>query len=129
MYQSIILIGNLGNDPEMRYTPAGVPVASFSLAVSKKWTTDGQQHSKTTWFRVSCWRKLAETVGEYLHKGSKVMVIGEVEDARAFTDKSGNNRASLEVTAKEVKFLDGKADGDATAVSVAPEEDYDPIPF
>jgi len=129
MYQSIILIGNLGNDPEMRLTPSGKQVTSFSLAVNKTWTKDGVKQDKTVWFRITTWDKLAEISATYLKKGSKVMVLGEVEDARAFTDKAGNNRASLEVTAKEVKFLDGKADGDATAVSVAPEEDYDPIPF
>jgi len=129
MYQQITLIGNLGNDPEMRLTPSGKQVTSFSLAVSKKWTTDGQQQSKSTWFKISVWRGQAEAVATHLHKGSKVMVVGEVEEARAFIDKSGNNRASLEVTAKEVKFLDNRADGSCIAVSVAPEEDYDPIPF
>lgn len=110
MFQQITLIGNLGNDPELRYTPAGIPVASFSLAVSKARTKDGQKQEKTTWFRVSAWNKQAEAVSQYLHKGSKVLVVGEVEEARAFTDKQGNNRASLEVTAREIKFLSSKPD-------------------
>lgn len=106
MYQQITLIGNLGNDPEMRYTGNGTPVASFSLAVNKRWTgQDGQAQDKTTWFRVTTWRKQAEIVSQYLAKGAKVMVVGEVEEAKAFTDRDGNNRASLEVTAQTVKFL------------------------
>lgn len=114
MYQSITLIGNLGSDPEMRYTPAGVPVASFSLAVNKSWTgTDGQKQDKTTWFRVTTWRKTAEIVSQYLNKGSRVLVLGEMEDARTWTDRDGNHRASLEVTASAVKFLSGQQDAGA----------------
>jgi len=129
MYQNAILIGSLGNDPELRFTPAGVPVASFSLAVNKTWTTDAGKQSKTTWFRVTTWRKQAEIVGQYLHKGSKVMVVGEVEEARAFTDRDGKNRASLEVTASLVKFLDGKCNiGDDAFVGATTSESSD-IPF
>jgi single-strand DNA-binding protein len=106
MYQQITLVGNLGNDPEMRYTPSGVPVTSFSLAVNKSWTSpDGQRQDKVTWFRVSCWRKTAEIASQYLSKGRQVLVIGEIEDARAYTDKNGEMRASLEVRADVVKFL------------------------
>ena len=116
MYQQIMLIGNLGNDPEMRYTPSGVPVASFSLAVNRTWTgQDGQRQDKTTWFRVTTWRKQAEIVSQYLTKGSKVMVIGEIEEARPYTDRDGNQRASLEVTAQTVKFLSGRGDMPAGA--------------
>ena len=120
MYQQIILIGNLGNDPEMRYTPGGVAVASFSMAVNRAWTgQDGQKQDKTTWFRVSCWQKQAEIVSEHLKKGSMVMVIGEIEEARAYTNKAGEAAASLEVTARTIKFLDGREDGDNTANRVA----------
>lgn len=111
MYQQLILIGNLGNDPELRYTPGGVAVASFSLAVSKTWMKDGQKQEETTWFRVSAWNKQAETVSQYLHKGSKVLVIGEIEKVRVYQAKDGTHRASLEVTAREIKFLNGKQDG------------------
>ena len=109
MYQQITLIGNLGSDPEMRYTPSGVPVASFSLAVNRTWTNqEGQRQDKTTWFRVTTWRKQAEIVSQYLVKGRRVMVVGEVEEARPWTDRDGNQRASLEVTAQIVKFLGGR---------------------
>lgn len=111
MYQQITLVGNLGNDPEMRYTPSGVPVASFSLAVSRSWVgQDGQRQEKTTWFRVTAWRKLAETVSQYLSKGRQVLVIGEIEDARPYTDRDGNLRAALEVTAQTVRFIGQRGD-------------------
>lgn len=111
MYQQITLIGNLGNDPEMRYTPSGVPVASFSLAVNRSWTgQDGQRQDKTTWFRISVWNKQAEIVSQYLTKGRQVLVVGEMEDARAFTDRDGNLRASLEVRANSVRFLGQRGD-------------------
>lgn len=130
MFQQITMVGNLGNQPEMKYTPTGVPVASFSLAVNKSWTSqDGQKQDKTVWFRVTCWRKLAEIVSEHLAKGSKVLVVGEVEEARAFTDKSGANRASLEVTAQTVKFLSGKGGESGGLVEIAPDEDTSEIPF
>ena len=111
MFQQIILIGNLGRDPEMRYTPSGVPVTSFSLAVSRSWTgQDGQKQEKTTWFRVTAWRRQAEIVSQYLTKGSKVLVVGEIEEARTYVDKNGETRVSLEVTAQNVKFMSSRAD-------------------
>lgn len=111
MYQQITLVGNLGNDPEMRYTPSGVPVASFSLAVNRSWTgQDGQRQDKTTWFRISVWNKQAEIVSQYLTKGRQVLVVGEMEEARAFTDRDGNLRASLEVRANSVRFLGQRGD-------------------
>lgn len=112
MYQQITLVGNLGNDPEMRYTPSGVPVASFNLAVNKSWVNqEGQRQDKTLWFRVTAWRKQAETVSQYLTKGRQVLVIGEIEEARPWTDRDGNQRASLEVTAQTIKFLGGRGEG------------------
>jgi single-strand DNA-binding protein len=111
MYQQITLIGNLGNDPEMRYSNSGEAVANFSLAVSKSWTgASGQKQEKTTWFRVSIWGKSAEAVSTYLKKGSKAMVVGEIEEPRVFTDRDGNHRAALEVKAQTVRFLDSKGD-------------------
>lgn len=117
MYQQITLIGNLGNDPDLRHTAGGVPVASFSLAVSRKWTKDGQEQEKTTWFRVSVWNEQANAVHKYLSKGRQVMVVGEIEEPRVFTDKSGNARASLEVKAQNVKFLGQKGDSNGAAVA------------
>ncbi len=131
MYQQITLIGNLGNDPELRYTPSGVPVASFNLAVKKSWTdAEGGKQEKTTWFRVTAWRKLAEIAAQYLAKGKQVLIVGELEDARAFTDKEGNNRASLEVTAQTIKFLGTKDAGGNTPVPASADVgDGEDIPF
>lgn len=106
MFQSITLVGFAGNDSEQRYTPGGDAVTSFNVAVNESWTKDGEKHEKTTWHRVTCWRKLAEITGQYVKKGIQVLVVGTVE-ARAWTDNAGNNRASLEVTANTVKFLSG----------------------
>ncbi len=107
MYQKTIVIGHLGKDPEMRYTPTGVPVTSFSLATSRKWTDqNGNQQEKTTWFRVTCWRKTAELAAQYLKKGRLVLVEGDI-DAQAFTDREGSPRASLELTATNVRFMGG----------------------
>lgn len=116
MYQNLTLVGNVGSSPEMRYTPSGVAVTSFSLAVNKRFTNaNGETIDKTTWFRVTTWRKLAEVVSEYVKKGSKILIVGEIEEARAFTDRDGNARASIEVTADIVKFLDSRGDGDSHA--------------
>jgi single-strand DNA-binding protein len=114
MYEQLIIVGNLGNDPELRYTSSGAPVATFSVAVNRKWTnTDGTPGEETKWFRVTVWRKLAETCNQYLAKGRQVMVIGRVA-ASAFTGQDGSPRASLEVTADSVRFLGGgRGDGAA----------------
>lgn len=112
MWQQTIILGYLGNDVEMRYTPSGVPVSSFSVAVSRSWTdAGGNKQQKTVWFRVSAWQKLAEITAQYLKKGSKVQVVGELEEARAFTDRDGNARASLELRASNVTFLDSRDEG------------------
>ena len=117
MYQQITLIGNLGRDPEMRYTPTGVPVTSFTMAVSRNWVgQDGPRQEKTTWFRVTAWRKLAETASQYLTKGSKVLVVGEVEDPNAYIDREGQARASLEVTAQTIRFLSTRGEAGSAPV-------------
>lgn len=113
MYQQTTIIGNLGNDPEMRYTTSGDPVTSFSVATSKTWTKDGQKQEKTVWWSVSVWGPQAEACSKYLAKGRQVMVVGEVEEPRVFTDKQGNARAALEIKASQVKFLGQKGDGPA----------------
>ena len=118
MYQQLTLIGHLGADPVMRYTPSGVSVTTFRLAVNRYWTnSDGQSQERTTWFNVTAWNRLAETTNQYLNKGQQVCVVGEVEDARPWTDREGNLRASIEVRAREVKFLSGRGDGNASAES------------
>ena len=111
MYQQITLVGRLGNDPEMRYTPSGVAVTNFSLAVSRTWTSkDGQKQEKTLWFRVNVWDKMAETATQYLTKGRQVLVVGELEEPRTYTDRDGNTRVALDVRASTLKFLGSAAD-------------------
>lgn len=132
MFQQVIIVGNLGRDPEMRFTGDGTPVTSFSVAVNRKWTSaDGSQGEKTWWFRVTAWRRLAETCNQYLRKGSPVMVIGEI-DASAYMPRDGGEpRASLELTAQQVKFLPrGGSMGDESGVGMDyAAQDEEDIPF
>ncbi len=115
MYQSITLVGNLGKDPETRNLASGSSVTSFNMAVSKKWTgQDGTQQERTIWFRISAWNKLGITAQTYLHKGSKVLVIGELEEPHTY-ETNGEHRASLEVTAQTVRFLDSRGDKEESA--------------
>ena len=107
---------NLGRDPEMRYTPSGVAVTNFSVATSRSWTgQDGQRQEKTVWFRVAAWDRLAETSNQYLTKGQRVLVVGELEEPSTWTDREGNTRASLEVRARTVRFLNTRAESEALA--------------
>jgi single-strand DNA-binding protein len=109
MYQQLTVIGNLGADPEMRYTAAGEPVTHFSLAVNRRWTReDGEPQEKTTWFQVTTWRRQAEWASQYLAKGRRVLIIGELDGARAYLDREGNPRASIDLTAREIRFLDAR---------------------
>jgi len=131
MYQHVIIVGNLGRDPEMRYTPSGVPVTTFSVAVSKRWKgQDGEQHEKTTWFRVTAWRKLAELCNQYLSKGRQVLVEGEV-DASAWMGQDNEPRASLELTAQNVRFLGSRSTaGDSgDAFKEGPSVGEEDLPF
>jgi single-strand DNA-binding protein len=135
MYAKIVLVGNLGGDPEMRYTPNGTPVTNFSLAVNRKFkNSDGETVERTTWFRVAAWGKLAETTNEYLTKGRLVLVEAEDIKASAFKANDGEPRASLEVTARSIKFLGGSRNGQVSEEQAeeaanlgAPVEDE--IPF
>ena len=126
MFQQVIVIGNLGAEPEMRYTPDGTPVTNFSVAVNERWTnSDGSSGERVTWFRVTAWRRLAEICDQYLAKGRRVMVIGQVR-ASAWLDQEGNARASLELTARGVKFLDsanGEDDNGSYAEDESPEDE------
>lgn len=102
----IILIGNVGTDPEMRYTPNGNAVADFRMAVNRRYTTsDGEQREETEWFRVTAWNRLAEQVNQFLVKGRRTYVEGRLSSG-AFIDREGQPRASLDVTAERVLFLD-----------------------
>ena len=142
MYHKIILVGNLGRDPEMRYTPSGQQVTSFSMATSEKWTgQDGQVQERTIWWRVSVWGKAAENCNQYLKKGSKVLVEGRMTpdaktgNPRIWTRQDGTPSASYEVTGLTVKFLSSRGEGGAQVEAPAPSESDAPateegdIPF
>lgn len=122
MFQQTIIIGNLGRDPELRYTPAGKPVTEFTVAVNRKWK-DGEE---TTWYKVTCWGPLAETTNQYLKKGRQVMVIGDQLKASAWKGQDGEPRATLELTARDVRFLGGSGEPEYDSGGYTSEED---MPF
>jgi single-strand DNA-binding protein len=108
----VILIGNLGRDPELRYTANGQPVATFTLATTESWTNkSGERDQRTEWHRVVAWGKLAELAGEYLSKGRQVYVEGRLQ-TREWEDKEGQKRRTTEVNAQQLLFL-GRRDGGA----------------
>jgi single-strand DNA-binding protein len=145
MFHTIILVGNLGRDPEMRYTPSGQPVTSLSVATNRQYTNNnGETVKETIWFRVSVWGKQAETCNQYLRKGSKVLVEGRLTpDAatggpRIWTPPDGGTpRASYDINAQMVRFLSSRGEtegggatgGAAPAGEEAPAGDEDNIPF
>jgi single-strand DNA-binding protein len=136
MYQKVVIVGNLGNDPEMRYMPDGTPVTSFSVATNRRWTNqDGSAGEETCWFRVSAWGRQAETCNQYLSKGRQVLVEGRLTPdkntggPRIWTTNEGRTGASYELRAFTVQFLGGGAVESGTG---APEEagmSEDEIPF
>ena len=125
MYQVLTIIGRLGKNPEMRYTPTGIPVCKFSVATDRVWNNDqGQRQEETTWHNVTVWRKQAETCAQYLTKGSLVLISGSVK-ASGYTNRDGEAAASLEITAETVKFLSTNreaAQAGATSPTAAPGE-------
>ncbi len=119
MFHTIIIVGNLGKDPEMRYTPSGQAVTSFSVASNRKYTSsNGEQVNETIWFRISAWGKQAEICNQYLKKGSKVLVEGRLTPdkntggPRIWQKQDGTSGATFEVTASTVRFLSTRSDGD-----------------
>ena len=144
MYQKIIIIGNLGGDPEMRYLPSGMAVTNFSVATSRRWNDSqtGQPVDETTWFRVSVWGKQAEVANQYLAKGRKVLVEGTITPdgqtggPRTFTRRDGTVGASFEIRAENIKFLSGREEGGSGAPSGGSDMNFgggaaeeDDIPF
>lgn len=121
----VILIGNLGKDPETKHLPSGSAVSNVTLATSESWKDQsGEKQERTEWHNVVFYGKLAEIAGEYLHKGSKVYVEGSIR-TRKWTDKEGNDRYTTEIIAREMQMLDGKAG----APQAKTPPDNDDIPF
>lgn len=132
MFHEIIIVGHLGRDPEMRYTPEGEPVTSFSVATQSGFG----EHKKTLWFRISAWGKQAESCNQYLKKGAKALVIGRLNadergGPRIWTDRDGLARASFEVTASTVRFLSSKSESDGVDETINGDDidASDEIPF
>lgn len=118
MFHTIIIVGNVGKDPEMRYTPSGQAVTSFSVATNRQYTTgSGEQVKETIWFRVTTWGKQAEICNQFLKKGSKVLIEGRLTPdkntggPRTYTKTDGSAGASFDVTAGTVRFLSSRGEG------------------
>jgi single-strand DNA-binding protein len=135
MYHTLIIAGNVGREPEMRLTPTGQPVTSFSVATNRQYTSgNGETVKETVWFRITTWGKQAEICNQYVKKGSKVLVEGRLTPdpatggPRVWTDKDGTAKASFEVTANTVRFLSSRDEQGQpqTGGDFVPDED---LPF
>jgi single-strand DNA-binding protein len=133
----VMIIGHLGREPEMRYTPSGRPVTTFTVATSRSWNTvDGEHHSETEWFNIVAWGNLAETCKQYLTKGLQVYIEGRLQTHR-WEDKEGNKHSSVEVVANEMMMLGDRRESaaatnhpaDASDSSEIPTSDDDEFPF
>lgn len=140
MYQTIIIVGNLGRDPEMRYIPSGQAVCDFSIATSRQYNdASGQQVKETTWFKISVWGKQAESCNQYLRKGRPVLVEGrlvpdkETGGPRIWNRQDGTPAASFEVFATTVRFLPSRREDQGPYQSeeagISPSGDSEEIPF
>ena len=135
MVNKVILIGRLGADPEIRYTPSGAEVATFRIATSESWTNkSGEKEERTEWHRIVAWRGLAKICGEYLSKGKLVYIEGRLR-TRSWEDKEGHKRSTTEIEATEMKMLGGmgeqksKGKNSEGDFSPPPQKDEEDIPF
>jgi single-strand DNA-binding protein len=124
----VMIIGNLGRDPEMRYTPAGKPVTTFSVATSRTWnTSDGEKREETEWFNVVAWSSLAEICKQYLAKGQQVYIEGRLQ-TRRWDDQEGNKHTSVEIVANEMIILSERREtGEASAEPESNDEEEFPF--
>lgn len=135
MINKVILIGRLGADPEIRYTPSGAEVANFRIATTEIWTNkNGEKEERTEWHRIVAWRNLAKICGEYLSKGRLVYIEGRIR-TRSWEDKDGNKRTVTEIEATDMKMLGTpagevrKAKEPVSAEEIPPAKDEEDIPF
>ena len=125
----VMIIGNLDRDPEMRYTPSGKPVTSFSVATSRSWTTtDGERREATEWFNVVAWRDLAEICNQYLSKGSKVYIEGRLQ-TRSWESPDGQKHFRTEIVADEMIVLDHRRESYSEPSADDDDEDSEEFPF
>ncbi len=119
----VLLIGRLGHDPEMRYTPSGKPLTKIRLATDRSWTTaEGEKKTETEWFNIVAWGKLAEICNQYLSKGQQVYIEGRLH-TRRWQDDEGANHSAVEVVAQEMIMFDGRS-GDEVAEETPAEDEY-----
>lgn len=124
----VMIIGHLGRDPEMRYTPSGRPVTTYSVATNRTWnTSDGERHTETEWFNVVAWGNLAEICKQYLTKGQQVYVEGRLQ-TRRWEDSDGNQHTSTEIVANEMIILGERKEAFQNEDEV-PSEEKDEFPF
>ena len=124
----VMIIGHLGRDPEMRYTPSGRPVTTFTVATSRSWnTSDGEHHTETEWFNIVTWSNLAETCKQYLTKGQQVYIEGRLQ-TRHWEDKEGNKHNSVEVVANEMIMLGDRREANSANNHAAETPDGSDIP-
>src|ERR1051326_8193501 len=122
----VILVGRLGQNPEVRYTPSGAAVANFSVATNESWTDkSGQKQERTEWHRVVVWGKLAELCGKYLSKGRQCYIEGRLQ-TRQWEDQQGQKRYTTEIVANTVQFLGGGAEGRASGAGAGTQNDSFP---
>lgn len=122
----VMIIGHLGRDPEMRYTPSGKPVTTFTVAVSRSWNSgDGERHTETEWFNIVAWSNLAETCKQYLSKGQQVYIEGRLQ-TRRWDDKEGVKHSSVEIVANEMTFLSERREGGHTQEAAPASEENEP---
>ena len=123
----VMIIGRLGRDPEMRYTPSGKPVTTFSVATHRSWnTTEGERRTETEWFNVVAWGSLAEICKEYLLKNRLVYIEGRLQ-SRHWDDAEGNKHTSIEIVANEMIMLDDRRDNEGSPEADSNEEDEFPF--
>jgi single-strand DNA-binding protein len=123
----VILIGNLGRDPEVRFTQGGTPVANFTMATTERWNDpSGEKKERTEWHRIVVWGKQAEVAAEYLKKGRSVYVEGSLQ-TREWTDRDGNKRYTTEVRAQRLQFLGRPDDRQAGPAAAPVEEAGEPV--
>ena len=130
MLNKIMLIGNLGRDPEMSYTPSGKAITKFTMAVTRRMKDreSGERREETQWFNVVAWDQLAETINSYLHKGSKTYIEGRMT-SRKYTDKEGQERTFWEVVAENMEMLDPKGASPGSSSEGLDDVSPDQIPF
>jgi single-strand DNA-binding protein len=125
----VILVGNLGRDPEIRYTQGGTPVANFTMATTERWSDpSGEKREKTEWHRIVVWGKQAEIASEYLRKGRQVYIEGSLQ-TREWTDREGNKRTTTEIRAQRLQLLGRPDDRQAQPASQPDEEVAEPASY